>query len=254
MLGMSADDKGSIAQIIEDLFDRIALQLIGDIPKLRNAKRLIISGEQNFGLPHLFVRAMANKPPNEIEKDVLKSLLESSHGYIESLKNRTRSNVTESLDGLVKQAKLQNRAVKSEEIKKVISEEFDKAGSHLKLIAESEGSKLRNLGTMMDISKRAANLGDDDPTVYFILIKDQFTCKECIKLHTVNGVTPRLWKFSELKQGYHKRGEEFPSAFGLHPHCRCTLAYLSKGMGFDKNGMLKYIDVGYDMYSAQRSA
>lgn len=254
MIGISSTGKESIGRIVEDIFNRIALQFIGDIPSLKDAKRLIISSERNFGLPHLFVQAMANKPLNSIEKDVLKSLLESSNGYIESLKNKTKSNVAESLDGLARSAKLQNRKVSREEMQSVLDEELKRAGSHLQAIVESESTKLRNLGTMMDITRVASSIGDDDPTVFFIMVRDASTCKECVRLHTVDGVTPRLWKFSELKQGYHKRGEENPSSFGLHPHCRCTMAYLSKGFGFDKGGKLSYIRENFDAYSNQRAA
>lgn len=254
MFGISSSGKEAINKIVEDIFDRIALQFVGDIPSLKNAKRLIISGENNFGLSHLFLQAMKNRTPNAIEQDVLKSMLESSNGYIQALKNKTKSNVTEGLDGIAREANIQNRKVSKEEIQAIIDEELRKAGSHLKTVLESESTKFRNLGTMMDISKVAASLGDPDPTVFFIMVKDTSTCKECIKLHTIDGVIPRLWKFSELKQGYHKRGEENPSSFGLHPNCRCTMAYLSKDFGFNNQGKLKYVGEGYDLYVIQRAA
>jgi hypothetical protein len=105
---------------------------------------------------------------------------------------------------------------------------------------------------MMDISRVAAGIGDNDPTVFFVVVKDDKTCNECTRLHLNPDGTPRVLKFSELKQGYHKRGEDNPSAFGLHPHCRCTLTYLSKGFGF-KAGRVAYIREGHDEYAKQRS-
>lgn len=252
MFGISSSGQESINNVIEQIFDRIALQFIGDLPSLRNTKRLIVSAESNFGLSHLFVQAMANKAPNDLEKDVLKSLLAISNGYIDSLKNKTKSNVIASLDGLVSTAKLQGRKITNEEVQTALDEELGKAGTHLRTVMESESTKLRNLGTMMEISRVAATMGDDDPTVFFVMVKDQYTCKECIRLHTTDGVTPKLWKFSELKQGYHKRGENNPSAFGLHPHCRCTLVYLAQGYGFNKFGKITYVEEGFDAFSAQR--
>lgn len=253
MIGLLSSSKDQIAAVVEDMFDTIALQFIGDIPKLKNKKMLTISSKRNFGLSHLFVQAMQNKTPNPIEQDVLKSLLESANGYIESLKSRTRSNVTERIDGIIKEARYQGRAVSEQEIQDVLAEELGKARSHMKAIAESEATKLRNLGTMMDISRVAANLGDNDPTVFFVVVKDGATCKECVKLHLIpDQITPRLWKFSELKQGYHKRGEENPSAFGLHPHCRCTLTYLSQGFGFDRSGKVSYKAEDYSAFKKQR--
>lgn len=253
MFGISSSSKEQIAAVVENMFDTIALQFIGDIPKLKGKKTLVISSKRNYGLGHLFVQAMQNKAPNPVEADVLKSLLESAYGYVESLKNRTKSNVTERIDGIVREATLQNRAPNAQAIRDVLQEELAKARSHMKAIAESEATKLRNLGTMMDISRVAANLGDNDPTVFFVVVKDKSTCKECVKLHLMpDQITPRLWKFSELKQGYHKRGEENPSAFGLHPHCRCTLTYLSQGFGFDKQGKVSYISEDYSAFNRQR--
>lgn len=253
MIGISSPSKEKIAKIVEDMFDNIALQFIGDIPKLRSKKSLVISYKPNLGLSHLFVQAMQNKSPNSIEQDMLKSLLESAHNYIESLKNRTMSNVTERVDGLVREAKLRKQPLDEKAMQDILAEELSKARSHMKAIAESEATKLRNLGTMVDISRVAANIGDNDPTVFFVVVKDQSTCKECVRLHLMpDQITPRLWKFSELKQGYHKRSDNNPSAFGLHPHCRCTLTYLAKGFSFDKAGRLTYHSEDYDAFLRQR--
>lgn len=253
MFGLSSRVKEALNEAVEDIFDRIALDFIGDIPKLRNKKNLVISSQRNFGLAHLFVQAMGNKLPNEIEQDVLTSLLNSSHGYIESLKNRTRANITERIDGLSREATLRNEKMNQADVQTVISEEMGKAKAHMVAIAESESTKLRNLGTMMDISRVAGDLGDSDPTVFFVVIKDGSTCKECLRLHLMpDYTTPRLWKFSQLKQGYHKRGEDNASAFGLHPHCRCTLTYLSKGFGFNEDGYVTFIGENYNAYSKQK--
>lgn len=252
MFGISSGGKEALTKVVEGIFDRIAMHFIGDIPRFKDKKRLIISAEKNFGLSHLFVQAMRNKAPNEIEADALKSLLESSSNYIESLKNKTMSNVVERVDGIAKEANIQKRRLSEEEVQEVLNDELAKAKSHLEAIVESESTKLRNLGTMMEISRVSSSLGDEDPTVFFIVVKDSTTCKECIKLHLMpDQVTPRLWKLSQLKQGYHKRGEDAPSAFGLHPHCRCTLTYMSGGFGFDKFGKLRYVEEGFNAYDDQ---
>lgn len=253
MFGISSSGKESIGQIVEEMFDTIALQFIGDIPRLKHKKRLIFNTKPNFGLAHLFVQAMSGKQPNVIEQDALKSLLESSYGYIESLKSKTRANVAERLDALAKEANAKNDKANEDEIQAVINDELAKAKSHLKAIAESESTKVRNVGTMMDISRVAASAGDSDPSVFFVVVRDNVTCKECLRLHLNPDGTPRVWKFSELKQGYHKRSDDVPSAFGLHPHCRCTLTYLSSGFGFDKMGKVTYIKQGHDEHSRQRS-
>jgi hypothetical protein len=253
VFGISSSGKEALGKVVEEMFDTIALQLIGDVPQLQNKKRLIISSEPNLGLAHLFVQAMKNRVPNAVEKDALKSLLASSYGYIESLKNKTKSHVAERLDGLAREASLQKRKIDRNDVQSVIDEELGKAKSNLEAIAEYESTKLRNLGTMMEITNVSASIEDSDPTVFFVVVRDNVTCKECIRLHLMpDQVTPRLWKLSELTQAYHKRGNESPSAFGLHPHCRCTLTYLTRGFGFDKTGKLKYQEEAYDAYSIQR--
>lgn len=253
MIGISGPTKETIGNIVNDMFDSIALQLIGDIPRLRNKKLAIISMENHFGLANLFVQAMQNKAPNAVEADFLRGLLTSTDGYIEALKNKTRTTITERIDGGMREARLRKSKISESDVKAIIAEEMSKAKYHMATIVEQEASKIRNLGTMMTISRMASSVGDEDPTVFFVVVKDKTTCPECIKLHLMpDQTTPRLWKFSELKQGYHKRGEENASAFGLHPHCRCTLVYLSRGFGFDEFGKTTYTEEGFDAYSAQK--
>ncbi len=254
MIGVSGPTKEAIGKIVDDMFDNIAIQLIGSIPRLRNKKLAIISMENHFGLANLFVQAMQNKVPNAVEQDLLRGLIASTDGYIEALKNKTRSNITERIDGMVREARIKKEKVSESAIKDAIADEMKKAKAHMALTVEQEASKLRNLGTLMSISRMATSIGDDDPTVFFVVVKDATTCGECLRLHLMpDQTTPRLWKFSELKQGYHKRNEDSPSAFGLHPHCRCQLVYLSRGFGFNELGRTAYQFEDYDAYKEQRN-
>ena len=252
MIGLSSSDKESINALVEDVFDKVALQLIGEIPRLKHKKLLILNTQKNYGLANLFVESMQNRAPNIIEQDALKSLLETSYGYIDSLKSKTRSNVTDRVDALVKEAKARGGKVAEDALNEVIGEEMRKARAHLKAITESESTKIRNVGSAMTISRVAASNGDSDPSVFFVVVKDKETCSECKRLHLNDDGTPRVWKFSELKQGYHKRSEDVPSAFGLHPHCRCTLTYLSQGYGFNAKGHVTYISRDHNEFAKQR--
>src|ERR1700677_153627 len=106
MIGVSGSGKENIGKIVDDMFDTIAIQLIGDIPRLKNTKLAIISMEQHYGLANLLVKAMQDRVPNQLERELLKGLLVSADGYIESLKNKTRSNVAEAMDGLSRTARI----------------------------------------------------------------------------------------------------------------------------------------------------
>lgn len=254
MNGISSSGKENIGNIIEEMFDNIALHFLGNLPRFKNKKIMTFSTSPNVGLSHLFVQAMENRVPNSIEQDMLRGLLDTADGYIQSVKSQSKSNLIDRIDGITKEASIKGQRADPSQIQAAITEEMNKARNRLQTIVESESTKLRNLGTLMSITRMAASIGDSDPTVFFVVVRDNVTCKECLRLHMMpDGTTPRLWKFSELKQGYHKRGENNPSAFGLHPHCRCTLNYLTRGFSFNEKGKLSYQSEGFDLYSQQRT-
>ena len=84
-------------------------------------------------------------------------------------------------------------------------------------------------------------------------VRDQHRCDECTRLHMMpDGVTPKVWKLSDVGSGYHKKGQSQPKVGGLHPHCRCMLTHLLSGYGFDASGRVTYIAAGHDEYENQR--
>ncbi len=250
MYGISSSGKEAIAIAVDRMFDTLAYKLLGNIPKLRN-KSPFFGTTPAMSLAHIFIQALGGKEPNHLERDVLRSILNSSHGYIESLKNRTSSNVVESVDALVKEAKNRSEYVNSAQVAEVISAEMEKARGHMKTIAEAETTKTRNLAHTMEIAGDAEKEGIDDPTVFFIVVRDGLLCPECKRLHVLpDGVTPKVYRMSELSMGYHKRGEDSPSSVGEHPGCRCTLSQLPPGWGF-KDGYVSFISLNHDEYKKQ---
>lgn len=253
MRGISGKGKNAIAMVIEEMFDSLAMDFIGEIPSLKNKKKLIISSQPNLGLSNLFISSMASRSPTPLEEDLLKGLLESANGYIDSLKSRTKSNIVEGLDGLVREKNSSGTKVTPKDIAGILGEEMKKAKDHMQLTVRSEATKFRNMGHALSIAHVSASTGDSDPDVIFVMVRDGVTCKECVRLHLMpDKITPRVYKLSELKHSYHKRGNDTPSVFGLHPGCRCTLAYLPKNFGFDSEGLLKYVKEGYSAYSHQK--
>ena len=121
------------------------------------------------------------------------------------------------------------------------------------VIMETESTIHRNTSIMDGIVRSNAAAGIEDPTVFFVTVNDQHRCDECTRLHVQpDGITPRVWKLSELGAGYHKKGEENPKIGGLHPHCRCVLTTLLRGYGFSGAGRVQYIRPGHDEFAAQR--
>jgi very-short-patch-repair endonuclease len=177
MYGLSSSGKESIVIAVEKMFDSLAYKLLGNIPKLRS-KSPFFGSQSPFSLAHIFIQALNNKEPNHFEKDVLRSILNSSFGYVEALKNRTSSNVVESVDAIVKEAKLRGQYVSPTQITEIIAEEMGKAKNHMKLIAEAESTKTRNMAHTMEIVDKSKKEEVSDPTVFFIIVRDNKTCLE----------------------------------------------------------------------------
>lgn len=251
MWGISSSGKESVSFAIEKMFDALAYKFLGNIPKIRN-KSPFFSSTPVFSLANIFLQAMNNKELNHYDKDVLRSTLNTSYGYIEGLKNKTSSNVVQAVDALIREAKTNNSHVDAAQVSEIIASEMQKARSHMKLIAEAESTKTRNLGHTMEIVDKSRQEDIQDPNVFFVIVRSS-ACQECVRLHMMgDGVTPKVYKMNELSMGYHKRGDDRPSACGEHPNCHCSLQQLPPGWGF-KDGFVHFIGLGYDEYKAQRN-
>ena len=248
MIGISSELLDAIEEITDGLFDRMALRLLGNIPKLQGKKLAIFSTQEHYNLPSLFVQSL-NIRPSSKEEEVLKNLLENANHYVDALKARTKAKLFEDL------AAMGANSVDPDKLKKIISENFAKSGRHFQMIAETEATKVRNMGKVLTITKVASDMGVEDPLVFFILIRDAATCEDCIDNHTVDGTTPKVIKLSDVKVTYlskEERKEGKCSVSGQHPSCRCTMAYLPGGFGFNKNGSMTYISMNHNEYNHQR--
>ena len=254
MHGISTSSKEQIDKVVGDLFDKAALRLLGPIPKLHHKKITLLGFLEGATLATLFVQAMNNRYLNNTENDVLKGILGGAFGYIETLKSKTTSAISERIDGLAREARISKKSIPEAKLNEVIQEELGKAKSSLETIAMSEATKARNLGALMDITKKASLVGDSDPVIGFLGPYDGKTCEECIRMFLMpDKVTPRVWRLSECNGGYFKRGDAFPSILGLHPRCRHTPFNVPSDWGFDKSGHLTFIGLGHNALEKQRS-
>ena len=254
MHGISSHSKAEIDKVVGDLFDKAALRLLGPIPKLHHKKITLLGFLEGATLATLFIQAMNNRYLNNTEGDVLKGILGGAFGYIETLKGKTTSAISERIDGLAREARIAKQPIPEAKLNEVIQEELGKAKSGLETIAMSEATKTRNLGSLMDITRKAALTGTLDPVIGFLGPYDGKTCEECVRMFLMpDKVTPRLWRLSECNGGYFKRGDAFPSILGLHPRCRHTPFNVPSDWGFDKSGHLTFIGLGHNALEKQRS-
>jgi len=250
MKGISSSAKEQINGVVETLFDRMALSLLGEIPQLRNKKTILFSAKPNFNLAQLFLSSL-NSNPTPTETEALKNLLSTAHSYVEALKNKTKAKLTENVDSYVKEQRAKGLTPSSSEIKNRILNELKSAGKNFSTIAEYESTNARGLGKILNIAKVGASQGEKDPLVFFIVIRDKKTCKSCKELHLMpDGITPRVWKLSEIRFSYGKKTDETPTLV-RHPNCRCTMTYLSQNWGF-KDGKVAYISQEHNELAKQR--
>jgi len=239
-----------IHKAVDSLFDRIKSHVIGDRPQ---QKRLYIAYRPELTLKGIF-DAASQEEGVVPHADVFKTLAKISESYMDATREKMKAKLTQKLTSFLHDASVKGIDTN---LKIALGGHIEEVGSEItkdvRRILETESTIIRNTSIMDGIIRANAMAGIDDPTVFFVTVRDQHRCDECTRLHVQpDKITPRVWKMSELGSGYHKRGDPEPKVGGLHPHCRCVLTTLMPGYGFDGAGRVTYKSPGYDEYAVQR--
>ncbi len=240
-----------IEQAVEKLFTKIREQTFGN--KHPTGKALYIAYKPELTLKGIFDAAATDEGVRPSE-DIFKTLLKISSSYLDAAEAKAKAKTVQAVQSFLHEAS--NAGVKTNLSTVLEGKLYDVMGEatrDVQRIMETESTIHRNTSIMDGIQRVNAAAGIEDPTVFFVTVRDQHRCDECTRLHVQpDGVTPRVWKQSELGSGYHKRGDPTPKIGGLHPHCRCILTTLLPGYGFSPAGMVTYKSPGYDEYKVQR--
>ncbi len=210
----------AIHRIVDLLFDRINGSLLGpEFINKRKDKDIFVSFKPHLSLPGIYTLA-AKEEAAEPNKEMLDSLVHVANGYIEAQRHATKAQIIKSISTYLQDAK---KAGVKTDLKTVLNGELvglmgRVKGNVLKIVA-SEANTAKNLGTLEGIVKINALNGISDPTVAFIGPNDKEVCEECKRVLYTTFPIPKVFKLSEVKSGYHKRGEDTPSMSGIHPHC-----------------------------------
>lgn len=234
---------------VDDLFDFISGHFLGG---KRDPKGIVFSVNSDLDKLYNEAAQISGITPDE---DNLLTLKRVASSYLESTRDRTKAQIVRAVEATLREAQLSGVET---DMKTVLggklSELFAKTADHVQTIVETELNTARNLSTMEGIVEVNEKMGVQDPVVFFVIVRDNKVCKECMRLHMMpDGITPRLWYLSELGHDYHKKGDPMPKLSGLHPHCRCALTTLPLGGGFDENGRVTYVAPNYSAIKAQRS-
>lgn len=178
-------------------------------------------------------------------------------GYLEAQKENAVAAVTRVVTGVIEAADLGSRLVLPDQVRKdlvaALAPVFARLEPAVERIVASEAVAARNMGHADVIQRQGQQAGQADPTLYFVVVRDGKTCGECRRVHLLpDGVTPRVWRMSEVSASYHVRGDDRPSWFGMHPRCRCEPKWLAAGYGFTAGGMVRFVALAHDELREQR--
>ncbi len=235
----------AIELAVEKIFHRAKSRFLGKIPPY-TPKGIILSVNPNLSIGSIFKLAAKTEGVQHNE-DLLSAIQRIGMGYLEATKEKAKAKTIHKVQTFLTDAHNKNIDTDVETILGgEISNLWGEITTDVKRIVETESTMARNASLMDSITKVNLSAGINDPLVFFVVVRDTTLCKECLRLHVMpDGITPRVWKMSEVGSGYHKVG-------GLHPNCRCILVTLLPGYGFDAAGHVDYKSPGYSEYNTQR--
>ena len=244
-----------IQAIIESLFGRARFRFLGQLGRPKEIRidfTKPLSHREDLSFGGLFDASSRSEgvPPDKTFRDSLAGIADN---YLKVQEELAKTRVVNAVQTFLQNAE---NGHAGGDVGKVLRGELDKVWQDVSInverIVDTESTKARNSGTVSAISKMSQALGIDDPTVAWLTCRDAHVCEECKKIHLLpDGITPRVWKMSEVTAGYHKKGEDKPSLSALHPHDRCSQVFIAPGFGF-KGGKIAYISVDHDEWAAQR--
>lgn len=239
-----------ILSIIDRLFDKTKMRVLGPTITPTGDKRINVKFIPHLSLPGIFT-ASANNSPNI---DLMETSISVTNNYIDKYKNDAKAKVSRAIEGWIQEVK---KLATDEEAQDYLNKElkgvFDSVTAPLETVVRTEAINAQNVSKMDEIIKVNSVLGISDPVVFFICKHDSYNCSTCKDLHLLEDeITPRLWYLSELSSGYFKKGQTVPSILGIHPRCRCCLTTLAPSGGFDENGKVTHVKIGFNAIGDQR--
>lgn len=252
---LTASAQKLIEKAIDLLFERAKHRFLG----LEQARRLGGKALTFSFTPELTIGGLFNAASREEgvrpNDELLNGLIKIAGAYMDAQKEKTKAKVLHATQSFLSNAAA--KGVKTD-VQTVLGGQLTQVWGDVtkdvKRILETETTVARNTSIYDAIGRIGAATQQEDPTVFFVTVRDNSRCEECTRLHVLpDGVTPRVWKQSDLGAGYHKKGDDHPKIGGLHPHCRCVLTILMPGYGFSKTGHVQYKAPGHDEMAEQRT-
>ena len=228
----------AIDTAIEALFNRMKLRFLGKNFEPKQIRFSVkpdkaVDYREDLSLPSIFDKAAASEgmKPNQPLKQSVTGIIEQ---YLDAHQEAAKAKVKAAVQSALSEAEMAGEEVDVNKVlKEQLSDVMDGVTTGVKTVVDNEMGRAKNLSTLDAITKISAFSNISDPTVVFIGPNDQHTCKDCQRLfYLEDGITPRVWKMSELKAGYGRHGATCPCMGIQHPHCFTgnMRLYCDKGM------------------------
>lgn len=236
---------------VDSVFDRLKVRMLGpqSVPK-----QIYVAYTPAYSLPGIFQQA-AREEGGVANLTHLNQILKVAGSYIDSVREKTKAKAVHEVQTFLADAQAQGVETNLETVLGgKLTEVWSETASAVRKIIDAEATHTRNVGVLDGIVRINASVGVEDPWVYFVVVRDASLCDECRRLHLLeDGITPRVWRLSEVGHGYHHKGESNPKMGGLHPHCRCSMVTLMPGYGFDEKGRIAYIARDHSEHKRQQA-
>ena len=247
---LSDGARTKIEQQVDGLFDKLLGRFVGPGPKTMMFE---ITHDPILTLPGIFASATVEGGALSPNKALLSSLLRISTNYVNAIREKTKAKLLNDIESAISRTGTEGMAGVMNELEGQLASLWTTVTADIKRVVQTELSGASNQGLHDGILQVSEAMGINDPIIFFVPVRDGLLCDECKKLHLQpDGITPRVWKMSEVSMSYHVKGEDKPSVHELHPNGRCTMTTLLPGFGFNSIGLVAWVSVGHDEYKKQR--
>jgi hypothetical protein len=228
---------------IAKVFERLKIRLLAPFYKpsidLGNIKH-----DKVLSMPGLYLSAYQDANPDKKPSlEALKALIKVAENYINVQEEKLRTRALETVEQALQDASKNVDFDYQQELNQSLLNVFDQTQNATKQILETELQRVKTVGLQEGTIDLLERQGITDPTIAFLTRKDGHVCKFCKEFYMLDdGVTPRVYKLSDLKGGYLDKKNPSPHLAPMHPNCFLT----TDGKVLTDRGWkaLKFVSIG----------
>lgn len=227
---------------IGKVFERLKIRLLNPFYKPKESDNL--KHDKFLSMPGLYFSAYQDASKDTRPTlDALKGLIKVTENYINTQEEKLKQKAFDMVEQALQNASKDKDFDYQQELNQSLLNVFDQAQNATKTIIETELQRTKTIGLQEGTLDLLERQGITDPTVAFLTRKDNLVCQYCKEFYMLpDGVTPRVYKLSELKGGYMNKKDPSPHLAPLHPNCFLN----TDGKVLTDKGWkaLKYVSIG----------